>query len=169
MRPVATVRTALAETGVPPDQLILEITESSAMGLPEQVRQFGVQVNKAESGFLMIVALVPFALGPDLNLLSRIGPAILWLAAVLATLIGLDRLFQADDEDGEAGLAGQGAIRINPIERRTQRPHLRPGEALAEDTQHLAIANCAAFACCGDQNGLHPRDIGNAARSVRRI
>ncbi|MGU3539106.1 heme exporter protein CcmB [Methylobacterium sp. A54F] len=54
--------------------------------------------------FLMIVALVPFALGPDLNLLSRIGPAILWLAAVLATLIGLDRLFQADEEDGSLDL-----------------------------------------------------------------
>jgi heme exporter protein B len=50
--------------------------------------------------FLMIVTLVPFALGPDLNLLSRIGPAILWISAVLATLIGLDRLFQADEEDG---------------------------------------------------------------------
>jgi heme exporter protein B len=50
--------------------------------------------------FLMLVTLVPLALGPDLNLLARIGPAILWLAAVLATLIGLDRLFQADEEDG---------------------------------------------------------------------
>ncbi|GGC51443.1 heme exporter protein CcmB [Chelatococcus reniformis] len=50
--------------------------------------------------FLMIVTLVPFAIGPDLALLARIGPAILWLAAVLATLIGLDRLFQADEEDG---------------------------------------------------------------------
>jgi len=54
--------------------------------------------------FLMIVALVPFALGPDLNLLSRIGPAILWLSAVLSTLIGLDRLFQADEEDGSLDL-----------------------------------------------------------------
>ncbi|GJE55335.1 MULTISPECIES: heme exporter protein CcmB [Methylobacterium] len=54
--------------------------------------------------FLMIVALVPFALGPDLNLLSRIGPAILWLSAVLATLIGLDRIFQADEEDGSLDL-----------------------------------------------------------------
>ena len=35
--------------------------------------------------FLMIVTLIPFALGPDLNLLSRIGPAILWIAALLAT------------------------------------------------------------------------------------
>ena len=54
--------------------------------------------------FLMIVTLIPFALGPDLNLLSRIGPAILWLAAVLATLIGLDRLFQGDEEDGSLDL-----------------------------------------------------------------
>jgi heme exporter protein B len=54
--------------------------------------------------FLMIVSVVPFALGPDLNLLSRLGPAILWLGAVLATLIGLDRLFQADDEDGSLDL-----------------------------------------------------------------
>ena len=54
--------------------------------------------------FLMIVTLVPFALGPDLNLLARIGPAILWLAAVLATLIGLDRLFQSDEEDGSLDL-----------------------------------------------------------------
>jgi heme exporter protein B len=54
--------------------------------------------------FLMIVTIVPFALGPDLNLLARIGPAILWLAAVLATLIGLDRLFQSDEEDGSLDL-----------------------------------------------------------------
>jgi heme exporter protein B len=54
--------------------------------------------------FLMIVTLVPFALGPDLNLLARIGPAILWVAAVLATLLGFDRLFQADEEDGSLDL-----------------------------------------------------------------
>jgi heme exporter protein B len=54
--------------------------------------------------FLMIVTLVPFALGPDLNLLARIGPAILWLAVVLSTLIGLDRLFQGDEEDGSLDL-----------------------------------------------------------------
>ena len=44
------------------------------------------------------------ASGPDLNLLSRIGPAILWIAALLATLLGLDRLFQADHEDGSLDL-----------------------------------------------------------------
>jgi heme exporter protein B len=50
--------------------------------------------------FLILVTITPFAIGPDLNLLSRIGPAILWIAALLATLLGLDRLFQADQEDG---------------------------------------------------------------------
>jgi heme exporter protein B len=60
--------------------------------------------------FLAIVTLIPFALGPDLNLLSRIGPAILWIAALLATLIGLDRLFQADQEDGSLDL-----LRLAPI------------------------------------------------------
>jgi heme exporter protein B len=50
--------------------------------------------------FLAVVATVPFAVGPDLNLLGRIGPAILWIGALLASLLGLDRLFQADREDG---------------------------------------------------------------------
>ncbi len=60
--------------------------------------------------FLTLVVLVPFALGPDLNLLSRIGPAILWLGALLSTLIGLDRLFQGDEEDGSLEL-----MRASPL------------------------------------------------------
>jgi heme exporter protein B len=54
--------------------------------------------------FLILVAIMPFALGPDLRLLARIGPAILWIAALLSTLLGLDRLFQADAEDGSLDL-----------------------------------------------------------------
>jgi heme exporter protein B len=50
--------------------------------------------------FLAVIVTIPFGVGPDLNLLSRIGPAILWIAALLACLLGLDRLFQADREDG---------------------------------------------------------------------
>ena len=54
--------------------------------------------------FLMVVTLVPFAIGPDLVLLGRIGPAILWLGALLATLLGLDRLLATDFEDGSLDL-----------------------------------------------------------------
>jgi heme exporter protein B len=54
--------------------------------------------------FLAVVTIIPFGLGPDLNLLSRIGPAILWIGALLATLLGLDRLFQDDRQDGSLDL-----------------------------------------------------------------
>jgi len=54
--------------------------------------------------FLIVVVLTPFAIGPDLALLSRIGPAILWLGALLASLLTLDRLFAADYEDGSLDL-----------------------------------------------------------------
>jgi heme exporter protein B len=50
--------------------------------------------------FLVVITLVPFAIGPDLALLNRIGPAILWIAALLASLLALDRLFATDHEDG---------------------------------------------------------------------
>jgi heme exporter protein B len=54
--------------------------------------------------FLAVVTLVPFAIGPDLALLRRIGPAILWLGALLASLLALDRLFATDHEDGSLDL-----------------------------------------------------------------
>jgi heme exporter protein B len=54
--------------------------------------------------FLTVVALIPFALGPDLALLRRIGPAILWLGALLASLLTLDRLFADDQADGSLDL-----------------------------------------------------------------
>jgi heme exporter protein B len=54
--------------------------------------------------FLIVVVMVPFAVGPDLNLLARIGPAILWLGALLASLLALDRLFTTDHEDGSLDL-----------------------------------------------------------------
>jgi heme exporter protein B len=54
--------------------------------------------------FLVVVTLMPFAVGPNLPLLKQIGPAILWLAALLASLLALDRLFAADHEDGSLDL-----------------------------------------------------------------
>ncbi len=54
--------------------------------------------------FMTVVAVIPFGVGPDLNLLARIGPAILWIGALLAALLGLDRLFQAEREDGSLDL-----------------------------------------------------------------
>jgi heme exporter protein B len=58
--------------------------------------------------FLTVVVLMPFAVGPDLALLARLGPAILWLGALLASLLTLDRLFTADHEDGSLDLIVMG-------------------------------------------------------------
>lgn len=54
--------------------------------------------------FLILVTVTPFAIGADLKLLARLGPALLWIAALLATLLGLDRLLQSDEEDGSLDL-----------------------------------------------------------------
>jgi len=54
--------------------------------------------------FLIVVAIVPFAIGPDAKLLKQIGPAILWVSALLASLLSLDRLFAEDSEDGSLDL-----------------------------------------------------------------
>jgi heme exporter protein B len=54
--------------------------------------------------FLAVVTVFPFGVGPDLKLLTRIGPAVLWIAALLASLLGLERLFGADREDGTLDL-----------------------------------------------------------------
>ncbi|MBX6328030.1 MAG: heme exporter protein CcmB [Pseudolabrys sp.] len=60
--------------------------------------------------FLIVVVTVPFAVGPDLKLLGRIGPAVLWLGALLASLLALDRLFAADHEDGSLDILMTGEL-----------------------------------------------------------
>ena len=64
--------------------------------------------------FLIVVILVPFAIGPDPVLLARIGPAILWIGALLASLLALDRLLAADYEDGSLDLilTGQSPLEL---------------------------------------------------------
>lgn len=54
--------------------------------------------------FLTVIVLMPFAIGPETALLKRIGPSVLWLGALLASLLTLDRLFTADQDDGSLDL-----------------------------------------------------------------
>lgn len=67
--------------------------------------------------FLAVIAVIPFGVGPDMKLLARIGPAILWIGALLASLLGLDRLFQIDREDGSLDLmlSGQDDLSLSLI------------------------------------------------------
>ena len=71
--------------------------------------------------FLIVVVLVPFSLGPDTTLLRAIAPGVLWLAALLACLLSLDRLLALDFEDGTldllvtAPLPLEGAVSIKAL------------------------------------------------------
>ena len=64
----------------------------------------------ALSFFALVATLVPLGVGADLKLLSRIAGGILWVGAVLAALLSLDRLFQGDFEDGSLEL-----ITLSPL------------------------------------------------------
>jgi heme exporter protein B len=50
--------------------------------------------------FLLVVALIPFAVGPDARLLGAIGPGVLWIAALTAALQPIERLIEPDRADG---------------------------------------------------------------------
>jgi len=54
--------------------------------------------------FVLTAALFPLAVGPEPNLLARMAPGIIWVTALLAVLLSLERLFLADYEDGSLEL-----------------------------------------------------------------
>ncbi|MFO1154742.1 MAG: heme exporter protein CcmB [Rhodospirillales bacterium] len=59
--------------------------------------------------FVLAVILFPFGVGPEAQLLGRIAGGVIWVAALLAALLALDRLFQADYEDGTLDLLALGS------------------------------------------------------------
>ena len=63
------------------------------------VRQ-GSAVGTALGFYLVAVSIIPLGLGPDLNLLSRIAPGILWISFLLSAVLSVDALFQEDRDDG---------------------------------------------------------------------
>ncbi|WP_210527482.1 heme exporter protein CcmB [Rubellimicrobium arenae] len=65
--------------------------------------------------FLIVVVLVPFGVGPESDILSRIGPGILWVAALLATLLSLDRQFALDHEDGALPLIATSPLPLEAV------------------------------------------------------
>lgn len=67
-------------------------------------RRQGASAFLAVGFFVVAASLFPFAVGPDPEVLSLIGAGIIWVSALLATLLSLDRLFQADFEDGSLDL-----------------------------------------------------------------
>ena len=71
--------------------------------------------------FLLVAVLVPLGVGPDPAVLARIAPGILWVGALLACLLSLERLFALDFEDGSLDLLAcaplplEGAVAIKAL------------------------------------------------------
>ncbi len=65
--------------------------------------------------FVMIGVIVPFAIGPDRPQLMRLAPGIVWIAAFLSMLLGLDRMFRADEEDGSLALLRHAVLPLEAV------------------------------------------------------
>jgi len=65
--------------------------------------------------YLVVVAIIPLGLGPDLNLLSRIAPGVLWVALLLASLLSADRIFHNDYEDGSLDVLAMGPLPLELV------------------------------------------------------
>ena len=65
--------------------------------------------------YLIIVALMPLGLGPDMALLSRIAPGILWIGLMLAALLSLPRMLEADEEDGALEVLATGPLPLEAV------------------------------------------------------
>ncbi|MEM7751422.1 MAG: heme exporter protein CcmB [Pseudomonadota bacterium] len=60
----------------------------------------GSSIGTALGFYLIVVALIPLAIGPDLKLLGKIAPGALWIGLLLSSLLSLGRIFESDFEDG---------------------------------------------------------------------
>lgn len=67
------------------------------------------------SFFLIVVVLIPFGVGPETALLSKIAPGVLWVAALLACLLSLDRIFALDFEDGSLDLLATSPLPLEGV------------------------------------------------------
>ena len=65
--------------------------------------------------YLIVVALVPLGIGPDLALLARIAPGVLWVALLLAALLSLPRMFEVDHEDGALEVLATGPLPLELV------------------------------------------------------
>lgn len=65
--------------------------------------------------YLIVVALMPLGLGPDLNLLARIAAGVLWIALLLAALLSLPRIFEADHDDGSLEVMAIGPLPLEAV------------------------------------------------------
>lgn len=75
----------------------------------------GGAVGSALGFYLIVVAMLPLGLGPDMALLSRIAPGLLWVALLLSALLSLPRIFETDFEDGSLEVMATGSLPLELV------------------------------------------------------
>jgi heme exporter protein B len=65
--------------------------------------------------FVLAVVLFPFGVGPEPDMLARIAPGVIWVAALLASMLALERLFQTDYEDGSLELLALAPVPLEAV------------------------------------------------------
>ncbi|TFG88040.1 MAG: heme exporter protein CcmB [Hyphomicrobiales bacterium] len=75
----------------------------------------GGAVGVALGFYLVVVVITPLGLGPDLNLLARIAPGILWVGLLLAALLSAGRIFDNDYEDGTLDVLATGPLPLSVV------------------------------------------------------
>jgi heme exporter protein B len=65
--------------------------------------------------FVLIVIIFPFGVGPEPNILARVASGVIWVAALLASTLSLERLFQIDYEDGSLELLSLSSVALEVI------------------------------------------------------
>lgn len=75
----------------------------------------GGAVGTALGFYVMVITLLPLGIGPDLNLLARIAPGLLWVALMLAALLSLGRLFESDLEDGSLDVLATSGLPLEAV------------------------------------------------------
>lgn len=109
--------------------------------------------------FILAVVLFPFGVGPEPEILARVAAGILWVAALLAALLSLDRLFQPDYEDGGLDLIALSPMPLELAVLAKCAAHwlatglplaiVSPALALVIDLDHRAIATLVASLLIG--------------------
>ena len=75
----------------------------------------GGAIGTALGFYFIVVAVLPLGLGPDLKLLARIAPGVLWVALLLSALLSLDRIFLNDFEDGSLEVMALGPLPLEMV------------------------------------------------------
>ena len=75
----------------------------------------GGAISTALGFYLIVISILPLGLGPDLELLAKIAPGILWVALLLSALLSVDRIFYNDFEDGALEVIALGPLPLELV------------------------------------------------------